>query len=176
MDAIASRLTAVQDQFGFEAVSLSAPIGTWQRSSEIDGIAYLRAEEVVHRLESKPGELGVEHLIAITNLPLADRETTNLSIWYDNKDDRISVFSTAGLLDQLHPPELTLERMIANTIAFVLMRNDAHEKGESDCPGFYNEDRDIRWIAGRLRLCNVCRKRIEETTLLKAVEKLLEAY
>ena len=51
--------------------------------------------------------------------------------------------------------------------------------GPADCPFFYNKDRDIRSIAGRLRFCAACRRQCknqEDQNRLRIAERLLAAY
>ena len=51
--------------------------------------------------------------------------------------------------------------------------------GPADCPLFFNEKRDIKSIAGRLRFCTNCRKQFsdrEARERLAAAEQILAAY
>ncbi len=175
LDRIADKLTQSQPMFGFQVISFSAPLGSWQREQK-GNLAYLRADQLAERLRSKPDELGVEELICITNLPISDAETRNLIAWYDDPNERISVFSTYGLLDQINPPELSIERMIANAGAGFLGKLPAHRRGRKTCPYYYNAERDIKFIAGRLELCAPDRRRIKNAKLRAALESLLNVY
>jgi hypothetical protein len=140
-------------------------------------MAYLWAEKVAERLKEKPSELGVDRLMCITNLFLRDDETLGLFVWDEAKDERISLFSTAGLLEQLEPPGLSLERMVANAAAGILTRLSAHKRGPKDCPLYYNEELDMRFIAGPLRLCAPDLAKLKkQPDRLKAVQRLLEIY
>ena len=175
LDHIAVRLTAVQDAYIFKPVSVIAPLGTWQRKKS-EGVAYLNAEEVVKRLKDKPRELGVTRLIAFTHFPLRDSETLNLYAWDDYPKGNISILSTYGLLDQVKPP-LSIERMVANAVATFIVSLPSHKAGPKNCVNFYNDDREIESIAGPLRVCPKCRKRLaKDRAKLVVVEKLLKAY
>ena len=173
LDQIAATLTACQDRYQVQAVSFSAPLGTWRTEKDSEG-TYLRADKIAKRLESKPDELGVEKLICFTNLPLRDEVTLNLFSWNDHP--RIVIFSTSGLLEELKPPLLSLERMVANAIAASLGNLPWSQRHNKQCPYFYNQDREIGSIAGKLKLCNVCRPRIKDPALRKAIEAMLAAY
>jgi hypothetical protein len=175
MDRIAERLTAVQDAYIFKPVSVIAPLGTWQRE-KTEEVAYLNAEEVVKRLKDKPRELGVTRLIAFTHFPLRDSETVNLYAWDDYPRGNISILSTYELLDQVKPP-LSIERMVANAVATFIVSLPSHKEGPRNCVNFYNDDREIESIAGPLRVCPKCRKRLaKDRAKLAVVEKLLKAY
>jgi hypothetical protein len=86
LETILARMNAAQQRFGFELVTLSAPIGTWQLSREVKHRAYLDANKVVGRLRNKPNELGIDALICITKQPMGGREkgkgvAKNLYAW-----------------------------------------------------------------------------------------------
>lgn len=175
LDAIAARLTAVQDKYLFKAVSFVAPLGTWRREKS-EGMAYLNAPEVARRLHDKPKELGLQRLVAITSFPVCDEDTLDLYIWDDDTDHLISVVSTHGFLEQLSPP-LDVEHMIADTVAFLIGGLEAHKRGPKDCPFYYNDECDIEFIAGQLKLCAACRQKMKrDPETIKAIEKLLQAY
>ena len=174
-DAIAARLTAVQDKYLFKSVSFVAPLGTWQRQKN-EGIAYLNAPQVARRLHEKPKELGLQRLVAMTSFPVSDGKTPDLFVWDDDVDHRISVVSTHGFLEQLRPP-LDVEHMIADAVAFLIGGMEAHKGGAKNCPFYYNGECAIEFIAGQLQLCAACRRKLKkdpETT--KAIEKILQAY
>ncbi len=175
LDRIAETLTAAQGLFGFEAVYWPAPLGTWRRETT-EGVAYLHAPKVAQRLAEKPAELGVDRLIAIANLLLRDDETLNLYFWGD-PGGWISIFSTAGLLEQLRAPELTAERMIVNAVAASLAGLPSHSKGDQRCALYFNPERDIRLIAGPLRFCAPCARKLRRAPArLAALERLLRVY
>jgi hypothetical protein len=176
LDEIARRLTEVQDRFTFEAVAIPAPLGTWRRVATGD-TAYLKAEQVVKRIADKPAELGVDKLFAFTNLPMADATTTDLYAWDEDPDEKISLFSFHAFLDQLDPPRLTIERMVANAVAGFLasIADGAHDIGPKNCPMFYNPDREVQWVAGPLHFCKPDEKRIGPA-IREAVKALLRVY
>jgi hypothetical protein len=185
--AIAARLTACQERFLFEPVTFSAPLGTWRREKNGRGMAYLNAEKLTKRLESKPDELGVKYLIAVTNLPLRDRDTLDLESWKDAPQHRIAILSMHAYLDKLTSEGYSVERAVANAIAGFVSGLDVHKHGEKegasksadDCPMFYNGESDIRYIAGTLHLCPACRKRLQnagQAELIPVLEAILGAY
>ncbi len=179
LDKIAAVLTACQQSFAFETVSL--PLGTWRRK-RFEGRSYLEAEEAVERIKSLP--FGVDILIAITGLPLLGDNVTDLQTW---RDGNISVLSLSGFLDQLRPPATTIERLLANAVADFVSDLPIHNHGEKqgrvrssdDCPLFYNDANDIRYVAGPLKLCDLCRHRLNKgghKELVGAITELLDCY
>lgn len=172
---ICDRLTQVQQVYSFEPVSFPAPIGTWRRE-QTKGQAFVVAEALYERLKTKPRELGVDHLVCITNFPLeADGE---LYRYYWERHP-LSLASTYELLDKLAQYGLTVERLMANLAAGVVAGIPAHKKGEKGCLLYYNDTRDIRLIAGRAKICDACRKKFtgaEGGARLRVVEQLLAAY
>lgn len=175
LDAIAARLTAVQDKYLFKTVSFVTPLGTWRRERNA-GVAYLNAPEVARRLHDKPRELGLQRLVAITSFPVCDEDTLDLYVWDDDRDHLISVVSTHGFLEELKPP-YDVEHMIANTVAFLIGELEAHRKGPKDCAFYYNDECAIESIAGRLKLCADCRRKLRkapETT--RVLEQILLSF
>jgi len=178
---ICERLTKTQNQYTFETVSFPAPIGIWrldkgQRQDKHE--AFVVAETLYERLKTKPQELGVHQLICMINFPMKDARTSNLYYWHR---DRLIVTSTAGLLEQLNQGEFTVERMMAHLAAAVVAGIPPHPRrvGPADCPLFYNVDRNIESIAGRLTFCPNCRKQFKDKDAqerLRAAERILAAY
>jgi hypothetical protein len=187
LDRIARRLTDCQDRFFFEPVTFSAPLGTWRREWKGKGPASLHAEKLAKRLASKPDELGVKSLIAITGLPLRDSDTPDLESWW-NHNLRIGILSMYDYLDQLPSDGYTIERAVANAVAGFLAGLDTiHKSGEkegkvksaNDCPLFYNGDQEIRYFAGPLHCCPLCRKRLKDKRngkLIPVLGAILAAY
>ena len=182
LPAICDRLTKMQDVYSFETVSFPAPIGTWRREQDEDQ-AYVVAETLYERLKNKPRELGLDRLVCMINFPLRSGKKKNLYYWplEPGKGERLSIVSTFDLLDQLTGPEFTVERMMAHLAAAVVADLIPHLPGvgPADCPFFYNKDRDIRSIAGRLRFCAACRrqcKKQEDQNRLRIAERLLATY
>jgi hypothetical protein len=174
---ICDRLSRVQQVYSFDTVSFPAPIGTWRRERDKDQ-AFVVAETLYERLKTKPRELGVDRLVWMINFPLRSRATKDLYFW---RRGELFVASTYGVLDHLNEQEFTVERMMAHLAAAVAADLPHHRRrvGPADCPFFYNATRDIRSIAGRLRLCSACRRQFrakEGEDHLKAVEQLLAAY
>jgi hypothetical protein len=176
LDQVAERLTSVQDTYIFKPVSFVAPLGTWQRE-KTEEVAYLNGPAVAARLKDKPQELGLKRLIAFTDFPLRDNQTLGLYAWDDYPRQKISIFSTYELLDQVKPP-LTIERMVANAVVSFLADVSPHKNGRKNCVSYYNEECDIRYIAGSLEVCPKCRNQLKKSDPknLDVIEKLLKAY
>ena len=174
---ICEHLTKAQTQYAFETVSFPAPIGIWRREQDKDQ-AFVVADTLYDRLKDKPTELGVDTLICMINFPMKDARTRYLYYW---RRDPLIVTSTFGLLEQLNEREFTVERMMAHLAAAVVAGIPPHPRrvGPADCPLFYNEQRDIRLIAGRLTFCAACRKQFKDKPAqerLRAAERILAAY
>ncbi len=174
---ICKHLTEAQTHYAFETVSFPAPIGTWRREQEKDQ-AFVVAETLYERLKSKPKELAVDQLICMINFPLKDARTRYLYYW---RRDPLIVTSTFELLEQLNEREFTVERMMAHLAAAVVAGIPPHPRrvGPADCPLYYNSERNIQSIAGRLTFCANCRKQFtdkEAKQRLQAAEQILAAY
>lgn len=173
LDEIADALTGAQNQFVFEPVRIPAPLGTWRREPSRKK-AYLRVDKVAERLEDKPAELGVERIIAFTNLPMRDARTIDLFAWSE-RDGGVSIFSTADYLPQITPPASSIERMIANACAAILSGLGQHTRGQKNCPLYYNEERKVAYIAGPLELCRRCSKLLTPAAR-ETLGRLLRVY
>ena len=174
---ICTRLTEAQTHYAFETVSFPAPIGTWRREQDKDQ-AFVVAETLYERLKSKPKELAVDQLICMINFPLKDARTRYLYYW---RRDPLIVTSTFELLEQLNEREFTVERMMAHLAAAVVAGIPPHPRrvGPADCPLYYNSERNIRSIAGRLTFCANCRKQFKGKNgqeRLQAAQHILAAY
>jgi hypothetical protein len=179
---ICERLTRVQQVYSFETVSFPAPIGTWRRERDKDQ-AFVVAETLYERLKNKPKELGMDRLVCMINFPLKSGKSKYLYYWplKPGMGERLAIVSTFELLDQLTGPEFTVERMMAHLAAAVVADLPPHRPGvgPADCPYFYNKERDISSIAGRLRFCATCRRQFKGKygqARLRAAEQLLAAY
>ena len=145
--------------------------------------AFVVAETLYERLKNKPKELGMRRLVCMINFPLKSGKSKYLYYWplKPGMGERLSIVSTFELLDQLTGPEFTVERMMAHLAAAVVADLPPHRPGvgPADCPYFYNKDRDISSIAGRLRFCAACRRQFkgkDGQARLRAAEQLLAAY
>jgi len=175
LDRMVDRLNAVQRHFLFEPAEIAAPLGTWRRStSRKRAGAFLYAVEVERKLRPTLASLGVSHLFCVTSMPLHDGKA-ELSA-HSTEDGAISLVSTANALARLSPPETTLERLVANMLAFALAQLDEHQRGAKDCPLYYNDESDIRWNAGALRFCKPCLARLGRGERRAALQALLTAF
>lgn len=182
---IAQTLTDCQQEVAFEAVHFSAPLGTWRRSKDADNSTCLDAEKIGERMRGKARELGVYRLMAITNLPLRYKKIKQ--VYAVDPNDEITIISLAGYLDQLNPPTLSLERLIGNAVAYSFAQTGTHEKGATegrakgsmDCPGYFNDEKNINYAAGHLQLCPLCRARLRKARKpgrIAVAEALLNAF
>ena len=188
LEQLVARMNQAQEVFFFEVADLTAPIGTWRRVRSTvakgDKTKFTSANEgelhsnaVFEKLREVPGRLGVEKLICITNFWLTDGKVPNL-FGDESDDEKIIIVSTAGLLPKLNEQETTIERLVTNQVAYA-NAGPIHRKGKGpkNCPMYYNAERDIRWIAGRLDLCAECRRILKQAAnpqTVAAVEALLK--
>jgi hypothetical protein len=177
IDRIADTMTRAQEVYGFEAVNVAAPLGTWrfERRSSDDG-GFLDAAKVAQRLMNKPRELGVDRLIGITNFRLGDDEYDELFVWDENGP--VALVSTAGILEEIRGPGVSVERAIANLVVGCLADLPTHRRGPKDCPMYFNEEIAVQYIAGPLKFDRQCRARLarSDRPSLLALEKLLRAF
>jgi hypothetical protein len=134
------------------------------RSQERGHSAYVNAEEVEPKLRRARASVGATHLCGVTSLPLSDTRETDLTMWWNDTQD-VSIASVAGFIEQLTPPEFSLERLMANLLAFVLSGLPLHTKGSKNCPSYYNGELDIRYAAGLLTFCRVCEQRFKKNKM-----------
>ena len=186
LEIILARMNAAQQRFGFELVTLSAPIGTWQLSQDVKHRAFLDANKVVGRLRNKPNELGIDALICITNQPMGGREkgrevAKNLYAWWDDPKKPVMLISMAGFKFPSED-ENVLEKAIANTIALCLAGQfaqiDSHSRLPRECLLFRNETRSLEVLAGQRNLEPKCRQQLKQKIPedLPAIEALLNAF
>ncbi|HJZ97851.1 MAG TPA: CHAT domain-containing protein, partial [Candidatus Solibacter sp.] len=194
LDDFVDALNGCQDQIEFTAVRFSAPLGTWrrQKADRSPDKAYLDGPEVVERLNAKPRELGLYHLIAITNLPLKEGNKLGLRFYAKPRDyvkrkhppeeGGISIVSTETYQNEFQTPQFTPERLIANSIADVIgqlyAHDDAGRKLQKDCPQYENPSGLIQYAAGRLQLCEYCRdrlKKLKRADRIPLIENILQA-
>jgi hypothetical protein len=55
---------------------------------------------------------------------------------------------------------------------------DSHERGAKDCPMWFNEGREFKYVAGPLKFDSSCRKKLKSKLgeKLAALEALLKAF
>lgn len=172
-------MNAAQEYFSFELVDMSAPLDAWDLESE-PGTPYLWAERVAKRLQSKPVELRVNLLTCVTRHWLRDDEWFNLYGWWPhNRTPAVSIFSCAGFPD-LPPEGPQTDRAISNTmvalLAGFLAEQDTHEDGASDCPMYFDKDRNLDILTGPQKFDGPCRRKLRRKLAkeLPALDALLE--
>jgi hypothetical protein len=181
------QMNRAQDQFVFRLVSLTAPYGTWSPKTE-GGRRYLRAEHVARRLRGVMTDLGSDYLFCVTDLPLADREWSDLYLWSGDdkveefKDNRVIIFSVADF-----DPPLTgrpLQAAIANVAVAALADALAPQAdlGYFDDPAsvfFFNAARRVSVLIGPQYFDKTNRRKLQKHLApqqLKALEALLSVF
>lgn len=179
------RMTAAQDAFEFEVVSLSTPLDIWDSDPPTPDKTgrYLRAEKLARRIDGRTAQLGVDILTCISRHWMRDADTLNLYGWWDERQRaKVLIFSCAGF-ERLPPEGRTTDRVIANItvsgLAGYLGALGAHEAGAADCPLDHNPERDFERIAGRQKFEASCRATVLQKLgpeKLGAFEKLLKLF
>lgn len=189
LDRTLEELNAVQDAFAFQLERFTAPRGLWavDGDSANDGVAYLRADNVISRMERIRKAIGADFLFCVTELPLRGGSTTAI---YYYQEERIGIFSTWGLQPRL--TGASLRKAVANHLAISLLDSFTHIPGgrSDDDPahpihtvGFWNDDRRVDHIAGPMKITPTGRAQIKAAIRNKeseltpsdfaAIEKLL---
>ncbi len=191
IEEIIAHLNSVQERIVFRRVDVNTPMGVWVRDPE-ENITYLSAERFTQKLKDKPKALGVDLLACITNWWMRDKDTLKIYGWWtDTAAIRILIFSTAGLALPTAGP--AAGRVIANElvsgIASQLAESNAkvnpiHRGAPTDCPFYFNAERKLTSVTGRLRICPASRRllskvlpvEIDVGATLAAFDALLAAY
>lgn len=178
-----ARMSGAQQHFGFELVSLSAPVDTWYLEERADdGSAYLWAEKFAHRLARMPMELHVNVLACITRHWLRDDEYLNIYGWWpDTKGPPVLIFSCAGF-DDLPTEGADADRAIANVVVSALAgylgQLGTHDHGAKDCPLAQNIQRELSNLIQTQTFDRSCRAKLlaRIPTELRALEALLATF
>jgi hypothetical protein len=181
MEHTLERFNAAQAVFGFDHVDISPPLDVWDLESE-KGVAYLWAEKLARRVQSKTVELHLNVLACVTRHWMRDDNWLNLYGWWPNDGKPpVVVFSCAGI-DKLPPAGEVTDRVIANvmvtTLAGFLGDLDSHKRGPRSCPMYFDENRDFAHMTSLQRFDAHCRgilsKKLGRT--LDALESLLKPF
>ena len=173
-----------QSVFGFELVTLSAPIDAWdlEQNKSPDGTPYLWAEKLARRLTRIPSEFNVNILACITRHWLRDDETLNLYGWWPgNKKPPVVIFSCAGFEDLAVEGRET-DRAIVNVtvtmLAGMLGDVDSHERGPKDCPLWFNPKRSLEHVTGAQMFDRACLAKLKKSIPkeISALEELLKTF
>jgi hypothetical protein len=184
LEDVLKRLNDVQDRFAFREVEVSAPLGVWVRE---EGRSYLYAERFAEKLKDKPRSLGVDFLGCITNWWMRDDKSVNIYGWWSgDRSNPILVLSTAGLPLPAEGPlagraiaNLVVAGLAAQMLAYESSAGAIHERGPRDCPFYYNPERAVESVSGRLRFDARCKKRLVTAlgrATVRAFDDLLAGY
>ncbi len=179
LDGTLRQMNAAQEEFGFELVRQSVPLGVWDLRQGEEKLLW--AERLANRLRGMPVELEVDVLASITRHPMRDNEWVNIYGWWpDDRDPPILIQSVAGF-DQLAPagPEtdrVTANEMVGNLAGFYGSLN-GHQAGSKKFPLFFNEEREFEHLVARKQFDKNCRKKLEGLgAKLDALETLLDVF
>ena len=183
IDHSVDTMNRAQSVFGFELVTLSAPLDVWdlQHRAE-DGTPYLWAEKLARRLAAMPVELNANILACITRHWLRDNDWFNLYGWWpEDKKPPVVVFSCAGF-EELAAEGPETDRAIANVtvamLAGMLGNIETHARPPKNCPLFFNEDRDFEELTGPQAFDRTCRAKLAKQIpkQLPALEAILKTF
>ena len=154
-------MNEAQSVFGFELADMSAPLDVWDLNN---GTSYLWAESVANRLKSKAAEIGADVLACVTRHWLRDDDYLNIYGWWpEAQKPPVVIFSLAGF-EQLKAEGPETDRAIANAVVASLTgfyaNLNSHARGPKDCPMWFDERRDYKHLAGRLKFDATCRRRL----------------
>jgi hypothetical protein len=137
------------------------------KDSSSDGIAYLRAEKVIGRMERIRESIGADYLFCVTALPLRDEDTSAL---YYYSGGKISILSIWSLDPPLEGP--LFKKSLANYMAITLLEDlsgvSAGEEKENDplhpihTNGYFNTERSVDHIAGRMKITKETRDELKK--------------
>ncbi len=184
LEGVLGHLNEVQDRFAFREVEVTSPLGVWVRE---EGRSYLYAELFAEKLKDKPRSLGVDFLGCITNWWMRDDKSVNIYGWWSgDRSVPILLLSTAGLPLPAEGPvaegalaNLVVAGLAAQMLGYESSAGVLHETGPRECPFFYNPERAIESIGGRLRFDARCKKRLVGAlgrATVRAFDGLLAAY
>jgi CHAT domain len=181
LEKMTQRLNECQSGYLFQGIDTSAPIGSWRAvRRKGHSIGYLNADEIVKRFAKLPAATGVDQLLCVTDLPLEGGGWQNLYGYYDY-ESKIGCFSLAGIVEEIFDAGLSLEKAIANGLVSGLSGITHHRSGSKHCPAYFNAEREVKLIAGKLTFCKACAKRLRDNPSLNEEKKqsltnLLSAY
>jgi hypothetical protein len=106
--------------------------------------------------------------------------------WSGDRSAPILVLSTAGLALPAEGPVAgralaneVVAGLAAQMLAYESSADAVHERGLRDCPLFYNPERALESVSGRLRFDARCKKRLVAAlgrATVRALDDMLAAY
>lgn len=188
LEATLAVMNAAQDQFEFRLERMTAPRSVWTPdASSSSDVAYLNAERVAPRMEEIRVKLGVDYLLCVTDLPLRDKDTTALYLWSCHASNApfggVIIFSIWNFDPPLQGP--LFKAAFANTTVMALAGDLSKVTPRANEPkntlGYFNLERDVAHITGKLRITADTRKRMLAKkrimpAQLAALEKLLTLF
>ena len=161
LEPLLSAMNSVQKGIEFRVATLTAPYGLWRADgARFGSTAYLPAERTAKQLKRLLALTRADYLLCISDLPLADKEVTNLYTWFGDNgndpelhDNRVILFSTWGFDPPLRGPSLqrALTNIAVQSLAGLLAK-DADISTAKGTLGYFNPERDMKQITGRLRI------------------------
>lgn len=183
LERVLDSMSEAQQVFDFQVVSISTPIDAWDKQNRaVDGTPYLWAEKLANRLSRWVSELQVDVLVCVTRHWLRNDDWLNLYGWWpDKKQPRVLIFSCAGFDDlPVDGPETdkALANMAVTSLAGLFANRDSHERGPTDCPLYFNGERDLSLLTSRQKFDASCLAAIKKVVpnYVDALESLLATF
>jgi hypothetical protein len=183
LDEFASMLNSRQTQFCFQAVEVSAPLGTWRRTTPESGGAskgYIDGDEVAAKLRDQVAGLGVDRLICITAFALADKEDRGLALWNEDPNQRVTIISGELIFEERAYRGARLNRFLASMVASALCGREGHTTPPADCPNHYSEkvDTDLKnrlaYLTAQFKFCEACCQKFSST--VESLSRILSVW
>jgi len=184
LDDFCGKINKVQNDFCFQTVDVSAPIGTWRTQppvgNEMSTQGTIHGEDVADKLRDHVSSLGVDRLICITSFALSDKAEDGLALWNQDPTQTVSIISGAAVFQQPEQPYPLLHRFLVNMITSALVSMDGHNDPPPNCPS-HNPGPDERDAATRLKnntaKCEFCAACLEKFGAKAAsLNEILKAY
>jgi hypothetical protein len=183
LDDFATVLNARQTEFCFLVVEVSAPLGTWRRTTGAAGgepKGYIDGNEAANRLRMHVSRLGVNRLICITAFALADKDDKGLALWNEDASQRVSIVSGEPVFAQMGPAHTDLNRFLANMVVAALCGDVGHKVPPTTCPNYYSDKVDtdakarLAYLTAPLKFCDECIGKVGSK--LEALNGILSAW
>jgi len=185
LEQIVVLLNQCQSYYLFSVVHLSVPIGGWSDWDADDKANILRAEVFFDKLGPFVSQLNIERLLCITSFRLGAydseqrRKWENLYLVPDSNKGTLCIASLWKLSDKICSSGLSVGLAVTGFLVSMLAMMDAgmaaHARVPKRCPGYFNKERDIKYIAGRLEFDSRCRSHVKQASWLvfNALESML---
>lgn len=153
LQAMADELNAAQEAFHIQIEHFTPPRNFWATDPKrpYDGVAYLRGNKVIGRMDRIRHRMGADFMFCVTKLPLEGHEMLNLYYFHEKQ---VAVFSTWNFTPAIEGT--LLKQAIANYLGIFLLdcaTNVWERGGTTPKPNdldYYNNERSVEHLTGRM--------------------------